>query len=76
MLPKLSNGEIGMLVMNKDLMVPARKNGYAIGAFNVQNLESMSAVAEAATEEKSPVIMPDYAKRDQIRRLSLYIKLG
>ena len=46
-----------MLVTNKDLMVPARKNGYAIGAFNVQNLESMSAVAEAATEEKSPVIM-------------------
>jgi fructose-bisphosphate aldolase class II len=46
-----------MLVTNKDLMVPARKNGYAIGAFNVQNLESMSAIAEAATEEKSPVIM-------------------
>jgi fructose-bisphosphate aldolase class II len=38
-------------------MVPARKNGYAIGAFNVQNLESVSAIAEAATEEKSPVIM-------------------
>jgi fructose-bisphosphate aldolase class II len=50
-------GEILMLVTNKDLMVPARKNGYAIGAFNVQNLESMSAIAEAATEEKSPVIM-------------------
>ena len=46
-----------MLVTNKDLMVPARKNGYAIGAFNVQNLESMSAVAEAATEEKSPAIL-------------------
>jgi fructose-bisphosphate aldolase class II len=46
-----------VLVTNKDLMIPARKNGYAIGAFNVQNLESMSAVAEAAAEEKSPVIM-------------------
>ena len=31
-----------MLVTNKDLMVPARKNGYAIGAFNVQNLESIA----------------------------------
>ena len=50
-------GETLMLVTNKDLMVPARKNGYAIGAFNVQNLESMSAIAEAATEEKSPAIM-------------------
>lgn len=49
-------------------MIPARKNGYAIGAFNVQNLESKSAIAEAATEEKSPVIMPDHAKRHQIAR--------
>jgi fructose-bisphosphate aldolase class II len=56
-LRNLAGEEIRMLVTNKDLMVPARKNGYAIGAFNVQNLESMSAIAEAATEEKSPVIM-------------------
>jgi fructose-bisphosphate aldolase class II len=46
-----------MLVTNKDLMVPARKNGYAIPALNVQNLESLTAVAEAAAEEKSRVIM-------------------
>ncbi len=46
-----------MLVTNKDLMVPARKNGYAIPALNVQNLESLKAVAEAAQEEKSPVIL-------------------
>ncbi len=46
-----------MLVTNKDLMIPARKNGYAIGAFNVQNLESVQAVAEAAAEEKSPAIL-------------------
>ncbi len=45
-----------MLVTNKDLMVPARKNGYAVPALNVQNLESLTAVAEAAVEEKSPVI--------------------
>jgi fructose-bisphosphate aldolase class II len=38
-------------------MVPARKNGYAIPALNVQNLESLTAVAEAAAEEKSPVII-------------------
>ncbi len=46
-----------MLKTNKDLMVPARKNGYAVPALNVQNLESLKAVAEAATEEKSPVIL-------------------
>jgi fructose-bisphosphate aldolase class II len=38
-------------------MVPARKNGYAIPALNVQNLESLTAVAQAAAEEKSPVII-------------------
>jgi len=46
-----------MLVTNKDLMVPARRNGYGIGAFNVNNLEAVLAVAEAATEEKSPAIV-------------------
>jgi fructose-bisphosphate aldolase class II len=46
-----------LLVTNKELMVPARKNGYAIPALNVQNLESLTAVAEAAVEEKSPVIL-------------------
>jgi fructose-bisphosphate aldolase class II len=51
------HGVSTVLVTNKDLMVPARKNGYAIPALNVQNLESLTAVAEAAAEEKSPVIM-------------------
>src|SRR4030066_81432 len=46
-----------MLVSNKALLVPARKNGYALGAVNVQNLESAQAVAEAAAEEKSPAIL-------------------
>jgi fructose-bisphosphate aldolase class II len=46
-----------MLVTNKDLLYPARQNAYAVGAFNINNLESLLAVAEAAAEEKSPVIV-------------------
>jgi len=46
-----------MLVTNKDLMLPAMQKAYAVGAFNISNLESLLAVAEAATEEKSPVIV-------------------
>jgi len=38
-------------------MVPARRSGYAVGAFNVNNLEAVLAVAEAAAEEKSPAIV-------------------
>jgi fructose-bisphosphate aldolase class II len=46
-----------MLVTNRELLFSARKNGYAVGAFNIQNLESLLAVTEAAVEEKSPVIV-------------------
>lgn len=46
-----------MLVTNKDLMLPAMQSSYAIGAFNISNLESLIAVVEAAAEERSPVIV-------------------
>jgi fructose-bisphosphate aldolase class II len=37
--------------------VPATRKAYAVGAFNINNLEAALAVAEAATEEKSPAIV-------------------
>ncbi|MCL6579406.1 MAG: class II fructose-1,6-bisphosphate aldolase [Candidatus Bathyarchaeota archaeon] len=46
-----------MLVNNKDLLVPASRKGYAVGAFNINNLEALLAVSEAAVEEKSPIIV-------------------
>ncbi|MGD8565881.1 MAG: class II fructose-bisphosphate aldolase family protein [Candidatus Bathyarchaeota archaeon] len=46
-----------MLFANKALMSQARKGGYAVGAFNISNLESLIAVTEAAVEERSPVIV-------------------
>lgn len=46
-----------MLVANKDLLVPARREAYAVGAFNVNNLEAVLAVHEAAVEEQSPAIV-------------------
>jgi fructose-bisphosphate aldolase class II len=46
-----------VFVTNKDLLVPARKRGYAVGAFNVNNLEAVLAVSEAAADEKSPAII-------------------
>jgi len=44
-------------VTNRDLLVPATQKAYAVGAFNVNNLEVVLAVAEAAVEEKSPAIV-------------------
>lgn len=46
-----------MLVTNKELLVPARLKAYAVGAFNINNMETVLAVAEAAVEEKSPAIV-------------------
>ena len=45
------------LVTNKDLLLPATREAYAVGAFNISNLESLLAVTEAAVEEKSPVVI-------------------
>lgn len=46
-----------MLVTNRDLLFTARREAYAVGAFNISNLESLLAVIEAAVEEQSPVIV-------------------
>ena len=46
-----------MLVHIKDILNDAQKHGYAVGAFNVHNLESILAVAQAAVKAKSPAII-------------------
>jgi len=45
------------LVTSRELLQDARANGYAVGAFNANNLESVRAVIEAAEEERAPVIL-------------------
>lgn len=46
-----------MLVTGKELLQHADKNGYAVGAFNVNNMEIVQAIIEAAEETQSPVIL-------------------
>jgi len=46
-----------MLVSLKKVLSKAYKGGYAVGAFNINNLEILQAVIEAAEIEKSPVIV-------------------
>lgn len=45
------------LVTTKKLLLDAQKGGYAVGAFNVENMEMVQAVVSAAEELNSPVIM-------------------
>lgn len=46
-----------MLVSGREVLEHAHKNGYAVGAFNVNNMEIVQAIVEAAEETKSPVIL-------------------
>lgn len=40
-----------------DVLAPADAGGYAVGAFNANNMEIIQAIIEAAQEERSPVIL-------------------
>jgi tagatose 1,6-diphosphate aldolase GatY/KbaY len=45
------------LVTSKELLLHAKENHYAVGAFNVENMEMVQAVIAAAEELRSPVIL-------------------
>ena len=45
------------LVTTKEMFEKAYNGGYAIGAFNVNNMEIVQGITEACREEKSPVIL-------------------
>jgi len=45
------------LVTTKEMFEKAYYNGYAVGAFNVNNMEIIQAITEAAAEEKAPLIL-------------------
>ena len=45
------------LVTSKEMFEKAYKGGYAVGAFNVNNMEIVQAITEACREEKAPVIL-------------------
>ncbi|MDE7452097.1 MAG: class II fructose-bisphosphate aldolase, partial [Paramuribaculum sp.] len=48
--------ELG-LVNTREMFAKAIKGGYAIPAFNFNNMEQLQAIIKAAAEEKSPVIL-------------------
>ena len=64
--------ELG-LVNTRDMFAKAVKGGYAIGAFNFNNMEQMQAIVQACVETKSPVILQvsrgarDYANINLLR---------
>ncbi len=63
------------LVTTKEMFKKAYDGGYAIGAFNVNNMEIVQGITEAASELKSPVILQvsngarNYAKHVYLMKL-------
>lgn len=44
-------------VTTKEMLLDAQKNGYAVGAFNAENMEMVQAIVAAAENMNSPVII-------------------
>ncbi len=63
------------LVTSKEMFQKAYEGGYAIGAFNVNNMEIVQGITEAAMEEKAPLILQvssgarNYAKHVYLMKL-------
>src|SRR3989454_466049 len=63
------------LTTTKELFAKALKGKYALGAFNVNNMELLQAIVEACEEEKAPVILQisrgarQYAKPLYLKKL-------
>ncbi len=60
------------LVTTKEMLITANKNGYAVGAFNVENMEMAMAVVKAAEELKAPIILQTTPSTVRYANLSLY----
>ena len=64
------------LVTTKEMFKKAYEGGYAIGAFNINNMEIVQAITEAAGELNSPVILQvsagarKYAKQEYLLALA------
>ena len=64
------------LVTTTEMFKKAYAGGYAIGAFNINNMEIVQAITEAAAEAKSPVILQvsagarKYAKHEYLMALA------
>ena len=64
------------LVTTTEMFRKAYEGGYAIGAFNVNNMEIVQGITEAAKEANSPIILQVSAGRQRIRQARLSDEAG
>ena len=64
-----------MLVTTREMFEKSMKEGYAIGAFNVNNMEIIQAIVDAAAEEHSPVILQASSSAIKYARINYLMKM-
>ena len=63
------------LVTTTEMFKKAMKEHYAIGAFNVNNMEIIQAIVDAAKEENSPVILQASSSAIKYARINYLMKM-
>ncbi|SJZ46046.1 tagatose 1,6-diphosphate aldolase GatY/KbaY [Pilibacter termitis] len=62
-----------MLVTSKKMILTAQKGGYAVGAFNIENMEMAMAAIQAANDLHSPIILQTTPGTLKYADLSVYL---
>lgn len=63
------------LVTTKEMFEKSMKEGFAIGAFNVNNMELIQGIVDAATENNSPVILQASSSAIKYARINYLMKM-
>jgi ketose-bisphosphate aldolase len=63
------------IVNAKEIMIPAAKEGWAVGAFNVTDLVQFEAVIDAAIEKRTPVIVQTSVKPSQFLGTQMMVNI-
>ena len=64
-----------MLVTTKEMFKKSMEEGFSIGAFNINNMEIIQAIVDAAAEEKSPVIIQASSSAIKYARINYLMKM-
>ena len=63
------------LVTTKEMFKKSMEEGFAIGAFNVNNMEIIQAIVDAAQNQKSPVILQASSSAIKYARMNYLMKM-
>lgn len=63
------------IVNAKEIMIPAAKDGWAVGAFNITDLIQFEAVIDAAIEKRTPVIVQTSVKPSQFLGTQMMVNI-